>query len=1698
MPGKYDDFDLNAAARGQATSAIAGVDDISPQNAATGLSGAGPMGVQPVVAARTPDLAKAAITNSNQTQAIAGSNTTRDFVSTADPAHVAAVKNNLPDMAATAHKTDAWGNYMQAGDKWWDPLLRAATGPLNAAANSLDSSMNAFHAASKNKDWEGQATALGQVLMTTLLAGITTARGPQLLNRVAQPVQISPDMAKQYPRYASEFGGEVGKTSMTLAQSLFPSPEAQQALTFGMGTPTEAPILYKDGDPTWADARKAEDDKRQQEMVGTHPDFLMDNLAKMAGSMVDPATLTLMAATGGMGEAAVSKLGWKPVAEGAELGLNNIARTVTAGLIENSPFVAAQAGVAKLGGEQYGPEDAVRDLFTGAVMHTAMHFGGEALFGKSHNVEIGDAPPPGVNPIVDTLRKTYAETDAQSIAKLQEAVAENPVTTASPSTMKAFLDHGNPDRTVEVDPEKLLELQEEHDVLPQYTEQAHQAAADGDFVKVPLSDYLMETAGKPFADDLNNATNFRDGGVSVNDAAEAPKAEPAPPPPLPKPELPEGEAPLGPEEEARLKTVATAYAAKAEEMMRPWAISTLIHDPKTLGMTKPQFEAYAKGIEEAITATREKAMAQAVKQVIKERKPEFRDAVKRHTARIKAEIENMQAVKAMRQVTQKGWKLNKDLTEYSWPEPSSRLPSTAMHSRGAKPDDIADFLRDAGVADYGSGGELVSGLADLQSSVDASEQGSLTKFIDWQAKGTAPAAARTELGYDLSPEHVQETAARLVPQDKIKKFLTAETQAILHQMAPGQKVSTHEISMRSGVRFSEETVKDVKDLKAIARYEKLSNRAGVKAELALQKGDLVKAFYWKQIQLARRQDFANALKFQGEYKASMTTFQRYAGLRKLEGMDQEHMDLIHAVLSEHGFQVPRGNLTRTYKQFVDDNYRNMVPVVPFRAIAGVHPDNLTVGEFGILEARIQNLIKMGKEAHLVTVAGRQMELDHVAAEVEKVAAGLKQRPYDSTPGGGKGVKDLVDRVDAYNYKPEVMIDTLDAKNPNGWLNRVLMRPSRGAGGKAVSGLASHIDEITKLLDKMPNSLRDWMNTRVASGHGLMDPRRPNVEQNLYGSHLIGIALNAANERGRWHLGKGGNGYSDVAIDKAIERLSPEAKEFVDKIHSIMGDVQDKIIEGEHAITGVAPEQVEGKYFPLRRDEFLSSSLKGALKTDERELGAHWMAESATSRGHTLQGRNNAYPVDLDWQSTLRIYLPSQAKRLAYADFLGSANRFLDHPTIQRVIEDVHGPYAMREFKNWLARQVGFYPQDPRAVAMLNAGARELRLRTYGTVTGLKLTIGLEHATSLPQTMAVAGKAFPFRAYANAIGRGIFHFLGNPNATAEFIRQNSPYMNARHDAATQAFADSLRDAYAGKGIFVKIPVLGKVDKDLRVFSNNFFNMINHSTVASPTWMQAYNDATAGKAIFMGNKLTEKMSHEDAVAFADKIVGKSHGSGMELDMGSAQSGGSNEALKLLNMFNAFRGNLGSLVREGTYHMVNDQELAQKVKGLEMVLIAAFGVPAMGKLVTDQGPSNWEDPQEVALWAAETMFEGLSHVQWGGPIVEKVGESYLAKKPLDWDVSPGFGELKIVSQGLADVIDAARRGILHDKKAKGYGHQQIRDVVNMLGFLADGLPLDQPGETMQAIWDEAHKRVPRPIHGLIYGQPHEQPKKPLRIAG
>ncbi len=181
------------------------------------------------------------------------------------------------------------------------------------------------------------------------------------------------------------------------------------------------------------------------------------------------------------------------------------------------------------GAPQFTPEGFVADAEGKPATFSSMRDAANFIF-RDLRDEPGEFKPYNDNGVIGIQKtpgseanwhKARAESDATGVADMEEQVASTQFHSQAPELTEEYLNHTEAaDHNVHVDPNAIIAARDEgHDPFPNMSAEIQDALVAGREVQMPLSSYLADVSGKPYAEQLRAATRFRDNGMSVDEAA---------------------------------------------------------------------------------------------------------------------------------------------------------------------------------------------------------------------------------------------------------------------------------------------------------------------------------------------------------------------------------------------------------------------------------------------------------------------------------------------------------------------------------------------------------------------------------------------------------------------------------------------------------------------------------------------------------------------------------------------------------------------------------------------------------------------------------------------------------------------------------------------------------------------------------------------------------------------------------------------------------------------------------------------------------------------------------------------------------------------------------------------------------------------------------------------------------------------------
>ena len=644
------------------------------------------------------------------------------------------------------------------------------------------------------------------------------------------------------------------------------------------------------------------------------------------------------------------------------------------------------------------------------------------------------------------------------------------------------------------------------------------------------------------------------------------------------------------------------------------------------------------------------------------------------------------------------------------------------------------------------------------------------------------------------------------------------------------------------------------------------------------------------------------------------------------------------------------------------------------------------------------------------------------------------------------------------------------------------------------------DVINREYNKFTEVDKAALMRNIPAGHGLTDPET-GEEVELKLKDLLGIALNMGTELNRWHLEDGGWKWNPDTYGKVLdEHFTSKMLDFVAAIHDLMENTMWPLIaDHEFTTSGLAPQkeaatpfrianrEFPGGYFTLARDP-IRAPLSTTSSPDISAMFKDKIITPSTPSGFTKKRVSAQYPVWLDWGSVLFHHVNDVSKRIAYQEYVSSVMRFLAQKEVKQLLAYYGGPEANALIMDNLQRQTGVSLIGPETHGIVNWVFRGMRKNFYLVKAAGKAAIALEHASAIPQAMMVMGHTATMDGYRRSI-------LNLPG-TIKFAWSSSAYLRGRRDEVDMNMRDLADDIDGRRG------VLGLVDRGFAQMGINtdvgmiprltqkgmmaIIGWVNHYLIAVPHWTGAYYAAREGTASLHGVPQSQ-MEHEDAVAFADKVVSLAHGSGAAMDLSRLQDG-YNEVWKFLNVFSNYHGTQGNLEKGALNRLLRGRTARERAQGLYQYALAVLtiflGAVAGGAYEIDKligTPGKPPTPKSQLSWALDTYLSGEAARIPGGRELETAREGWFERHHIDYDVSPAT-DIIITPLKAAGALGDMAQG-------KPAPTNAARDLIEGSSYILGVAGGSQIGNTTQGFIDLGKPGNVHPIKGVLFGPSAEK---------
>lgn len=577
---------------------------------------------------------------------------------------------------------------------------------------------------------------------------------------------------------------------------------------------------------------------------------------------------------------------------------------------------------------------------------------------------------------------------------------------------------------------------------------------------------------------------------------------------------------------------------------------------------------------------------------------------------------------------------------------------------------------------------------------------------------------------------------------------------------------------------------------------------------------------------------------------------------------------------------------------------------------------------------IKNIVKVANFEKRAYTLDKGAELDAIVTDL-RIASGLNGIDKEANqppmvPDRFDRIKTMANRYFLNLTKMQTLFLKLDGFHDNGKWSRIFFDSTHKAADDESEMMREDKGKIEKFWGAYSKKeLSDMVDKKFYS---------PELGTSTTKMKILMMAFNYGNEDNRIKL----SDTNPVGVDKKTP-WGPEQLQSLFQQHLTEKDWQavqsgwDMInerwpqIEALHKeLTGFAPKKVEasafnvatadgktitlrGGYFPLKED--VRASVRAATRADidsplYTEQNPAWVATTKT--GHTKERTSASYSVSLD-PSIIQNHMRDVVHDLAFRPTIIDLRRLLANQELQGIIRDNVGMDGYASIRDWVQAVAGGGNQGQGSDIMASI-SRELRSRATTANIFLRPSVLLKH---LFNPLLYGGDVVEGFGYKDAFHayfvRGALDFIPKQlgelggwqaaQAIRDQVYSKSPFMRDMHDNPDLSLTETTNRLF------------GK-NSPLQNFSKHLIGGILEGS-SIPMWLEAYEKKMSSPAV----------EEEDAIKYADSLIGRVQGSGRRLDAPGIQRGG--ELGKALSMyysfmsteFNRFQIEKGKLQLRGT---------------------------------------------------------------------------------------------------------------------------------------------------------------------------------------
>lgn len=972
----------------------------------------------------------------------------------------------------------------------------------------------------------------------------------------------------------------------------------------------------------------------------------------------------------------------------------------------------------------------------------------------------------------------------------------------------------------------------------------------------------------------------------------------------------------------------------------------------------------------------------------------------------------------------------------------------------------------------GSGSEVVQTLVGMRAASDELRRMGETRSMRDRLIGEETDRVMAErYGDPLIDGTIEEEAIAAINSARQGEIIAAEAR----QLAKRQ----HVLGVPTPYQFAREWarrtvsaghVRDVASRAALQRYVRATNKAARAAEAAILEGDVDEAYRQKQAQLLNHALLAEAKAAADRVDRIITKLKKLAGRAAMKSIDPEYFEKIQSLLENYDFKQRSERSIDEQVQFqawleAQRAKGFEVHIPPRLDNNGTPYTRVSVQELESLGDLVDSLVTLGRLKQKIKVAQGERDFSEYRDEVVARISQLPDRKLPAKPINEEERK--IAAMASELLKVETLAEELDG-GPVGPLHDVLVLGATTAENlrhtlreKVMIPLAQmyhqlgrkywrHLQERVTIPELTWNTLNEG------------DPRLGSPVT-ITRSELLAIFMNMGNLSNLEKLSRGERWNVD-ALKKVMDReLTKEDTDFAQQMWDTVEKLWPDIVNVEREMSGVVPERVvnnpietkhgtlRGGYWPIIYDP---ARWQRAEDLEGKEIDDMFGLKSgvATQKGHTITRTGAFGPINLSLERVLFHHIEQVVTRIAFAPYARDVLRTIRDKMIRGWIDTKLGPEYRRQIEPWLGRQIHNGYAFPKGARWWDHLMRGFRINTTIAAMGFRISTGVAQTLGLGASAQRIGSRW--------VGVGLMRLAQRPREAARFAYTKSPELYHRTEAVNREVME----------ISNRMRQKHKWWTDAQHWAMMHIAMIDRYMVSLPTWLGAYEKG----------RTAMDMTDEEAVAFADKSVRMSQGTGREKDMAAVQSPNS-EAMRFFTMF---------YTPFNVMFNAQWQGLRGVKKGTIRPLIAVtwwwLMAQTLGSALMGGDWPEFDDPEDVAKWFARNVFFGMFA---GIPIARDAANAVNRALAGQYASDIGTTPITRVGEAIRQAWNQGKRKVKTGENPK----RPIKEAGDLTAILL-GLPTSQVATTAQFAWD-VHEGAqdPKSVSDWYFGLTQGKVPKP-----